>query len=476
MQVPSGTDPPGYTTGELRVARYDGTQLVRLPAAVEPQRAGAAADPTASPRAHHRLRSAGATPQVTMDATGNGILAWQEPDDALIDRIWARRLFGTNTGIATQVSPATWKDVPLRAPVDQFSLDSAGFGQGAIAYRQQPAADGPLVGTRIMLTTIPETSAPNAAAFGAPRIVDGAGDAPAGRPGRPRSPSTASVTPRPSSASPSAVLPSADDRTVRARAPRRRRTSIGGTPEVDIGASGAAVAAWQVRRGRRRRGGDRAPRRTACRSARRWPRPRAASSPGFALAGSGLGDGLLGWMQGGQIAAVVVDAPPDPFAANAPTTYVRTPPADPLGHARARDRRRHLRGDDRRRHRRGEPQDDLARAAQARLSTTACTCCRWSPPTRAGRRRRAGPPQGRPHQAARARPALPQPPGPGDGLRPTSGVDNTSVRVSWGDGKRSSGPSHRRRTATARAARSDHRLVPATRRAQPRQLQKKVSP
>jgi hypothetical protein len=47
---------------------------------------------------------------------------------------------------------------------------------------------------------------------------------------------------------------------------------------------------------------------------------------GFGLAGTGLGDGLLGWMQGGQIAAVVVDAPPDPFAANAPTTYVRKPP------------------------------------------------------------------------------------------------------------------------------------------------------
>ena len=47
---------------------------------------------------------------------------------------------------------------------------------------------------------------------------------------------------------------------------------------------------------------------------------------GFALAGTGLGDGLVGWSQGGQIAAVIVDAPPDPFAAQTPTGYVRTPP------------------------------------------------------------------------------------------------------------------------------------------------------
>ncbi|HEY6890163.1 MAG TPA: hypothetical protein VI300_20335, partial [Solirubrobacter sp.] len=205
MQDPSGTDTPGYTHGELRVARYDGTYW-----------SGFGLPLNRNVQAPLRIPVAGATPQVTMDATGNGILAWQEPDDALIDRIWARRLFGTNTGIATQVSPGTWKDVPLRAPVDQFSLDSAGFGQGAIAYRQQPAAGGPLVGTRIMLATIPETSAPDAAAFGTPRIVDGAGDA-----APPVAPGPAAVavdrvgdTATVFSFAQRSILTSADDRTV----------------------------------------------------------------------------------------------------------------------------------------------------------------------------------------------------------------------------------------------------------------------
>ena len=221
MQTPSGTDPPGFTHGELRVARYDGTYW-----------SGFGLPLNRNPQAPLRIPVAGATPQVTMDATGNGILAWQEPDDTLIDRIWARRLFGTNTGIATQVSPATWKDAPLRAPADQFSLDSAGFGQGAIAYRQQPAPGGPLIGTRIMLATIPETSAPNAAAFGAPRIVDGAGDNAPAAPGPPgvsvdRVGDAATVF----SLAQRSLLTSADDRTV--RAPERLddgRTSIPGTP------------------------------------------------------------------------------------------------------------------------------------------------------------------------------------------------------------------------------------------------------
>ena len=77
---------------------------------------------------------------MTIDATGNGILAWQEPDDELIDRIWARRVFGgqcrdRHAGLARRRGTAQ----PLRAAADQFSLDAAGFGQGAIAYRQQPA-------------------------------------------------------------------------------------------------------------------------------------------------------------------------------------------------------------------------------------------------------------------------------------------------------------------------------------------------
>ncbi len=318
MQTPSGNDAAGYAPGELRAARYDGSYW-----------SGFGLPLNRNAQAALRLPEPGATPRVTIDSTGNGILAWQEPDDALIDRIWARRVFGTNAGIATQVSPSSWEGQPLRAGADQFSLDSAGFGQGAIAYRQQPAVGGPLAGTRIMLATIPETASPDAAAFAAPRIVDGAG---AGAPPVAPGPPVVAVDRVGDTAiafgfAQRSVLSSADDRAV--RAPERLddgRTSIPGAPAVDVAASGAAVAAWQVRRGSSGGVGITERRADGVPVSQALAAPAGGVVGGFALSGTGLGDGLIGWSQGGQIAAVVVDAPPDPFAAQTPSGYVRTPP------------------------------------------------------------------------------------------------------------------------------------------------------
>ena len=336
---------------------------------------------------------------------------------------------------------------------DQFSLDAAGFGQGAIAYRQQPAAGGPLAGTRIMLATIPETSAPDAAAFGdaADRRRRRRRRRRPSRPGRRRSRSTASATPRPRSASRSAACWSrADDRDrARAGAPRRRPHQHRRAPAVDLAASGAAVAAWQIRRGergrhrrhraaRRRRpghaGAGRAGGRDRQRLRARRLRPRRRAGR--------LGPGRR------RVAAVVVDAPPDPFAVQTPDRLRAHAAGAPLGHAGARDRRRDVRGHDRRRHRRREPHAARARAAARATSTTASRAA-----GRRHRRRRAG--DDEPPGRAEARPRASR----GSRVQRfrnrlvqvrvtdgTTGVDNTSVRVRWGDGKRSSG----RRTAAHR--------------------------
>ncbi|MDA0141973.1 PKD domain-containing protein [Solirubrobacter deserti] len=322
MQVPGAADPPGYARGELRGARYDGALWSGFGFPLNRN--------TAAPL---RLPAAGATPRLTIDVQGNGLLAWQEPDDQFVDRVWARRIFGSGqVGIATLVSPATWEEQPLRAGVDQFSLDTAGFGQGAIAYRQLAAPGGPLPGPRIMLATIPEVSSPDAARFGAPRIVDGAGAAAPAAVGPPsvavdRVGDTATVF----GLGQRSVLVGADDRTV--NPPERLddgRTSIPGTPVVDLAASGASVAAWQVRRGGAGGIGVSERRSDGVPTAQALTAPVGGIVSGFALAGSGLGDAIVGWAQGPesgpQIAAVVVDAPPDPFAVQTPVDWVRTVP------------------------------------------------------------------------------------------------------------------------------------------------------
>src|SRR3712207_6724531 len=77
--------PQGTVRGELRVARYGGQLWSTLGFPLN-----------RNPNAPLRTPTATSGPRVVIDASGNGALVWQEPDDERIDRIWARRLFGSS--------------------------------------------------------------------------------------------------------------------------------------------------------------------------------------------------------------------------------------------------------------------------------------------------------------------------------------------------------------------------------------------
>ncbi len=98
----------------------------------------------------------GNSPKVGIDVQGGAVVAWQEPDDEFVDRIWARRLFGGSAGIPLQVSPSSWEGAPLRGPADAFSLDVSGFGQAAVAFRQQPGQASKLDGVRVLVNETPD--------------------------------------------------------------------------------------------------------------------------------------------------------------------------------------------------------------------------------------------------------------------------------------------------------------------------------
>jgi hypothetical protein len=436
MDDPTSADLPGYAHGELRVARYDGTYW-----------SGVGFPLNRNTFLPLPIPVAGATPQVTIDITGNGILAWIEPDDNFVNRVWARRLFGLNVGVPLEVSPATWSNAPLPAPADAFSLDGAGFGEGAIAFRQQPSPNGPLNGAHIMLATTPETSSPDAGTFGAPRIVDGAA---------PNGPGVPSVgVDRIGDATTvfgfaqRTFLAGSDDKTV--DPPERiddGRTTVPGSPEVDAGVSGATVAAWKIKLGGAGGLGVTERRADGVPTAQEVTAPTPGVVNTFALAGSGLGDAIVGWDQGPdsgrQIAALVVDAPPDPFAVNTPVDWVRTPPTlewDMPDHAIGGVRfavtvddqtvADNLTGTSRKL--RSRDVDDgvsviqvVAEDAGGQETTSYPSDLKLdSRPPKAGVRR-----YGNGLVVVRL----------SDGPKSsTSGVDATSVKVSWGDGKSSSG-------------------------------------
>ncbi len=298
-------NPPGYVGADTRIARYGGSLWSVLGSPID-------RNSTVPVRLPTRDNSA----KVGIDIQGQGIVAFQEPDDEFIDRIYARRVFGSSTGVPLAVSPSAYEGAPLRGPADAFSLDVSGFGQGAVAFRQQPGQSSKLPGTRIFVNEIPDVFAETSGQFAGARIVDGE---PRAAPGAP----SVAVTPRTDFltgfGSDTAIFAgTGNDETVD---PVERLDAGGsevpGEPLVDLAETGAAVAAWKDQRGGRgtvlvqERRADGVPELAPVSAARGGAINR------LLLGGSSLGDAIVAFHQGGasfgQIAAVVVDAPPSEF-------------------------------------------------------------------------------------------------------------------------------------------------------------------
>ncbi len=311
----SPSNPPGYVGADLRVARYNG----RLWSVI-----GTPLDRNASQPV--RIPSGENASEVGIDVQGQGVVAWQEPDDEFVDRVWARRLFGASFGLQLQVSPSVWEGAPLRGAADAFSLDVSGFGQAAIAFRQQPGQASTLGGTRAFVNELPDVFSEKAGAFGGARLADG------GLRGDLGTPSVA-VDPRGLfvagfGSGPATLLAAGDDASIE---PVKRldegMSSEAGEPLVDLAETGAAVAAWRELRGavglvavqERRADGVVEPTELSA--------PRGGRVAQVAMGGSGLGDAILAWTQGSgdnvQIAAAVIDAPPDPFLVLLPSGWQR---------------------------------------------------------------------------------------------------------------------------------------------------------
>lgn len=318
----SGSDPslpPGYESAEIRLARYDGAFWTTL---------GFLGNRNSA--APVRLSTPQNAPKVGVDVQGNGLVAFQEPDDEFVDRIWARRIFGTTVGIPLLVSPQSYAGQPLRGPADQFALDAAGFGEGAVAFRQLPGQNPALHGTRIMVNTIPEAFLDTANAFGSPRLADGGGGS--GLAGVPSSPAVGvnpdgSFTTAFGVGAASLSVSGTDRGAGKADRLDDGRTPIPGDPALTVAPSGASVTAWKVRPGGRggvavqELGADGVP------DVRTVSAVAGGPVNQLRVAGSRNGDGAVAFQQGnpggGQIAASVVDAPPGDFVVQTPIDFVR---------------------------------------------------------------------------------------------------------------------------------------------------------
>ena len=310
--------PAGYVKAEIRMARFDGEYwssfgqpLNRNPA--QPMLAPTAAD----------------SPRVAIDLSGQGLVAWQEPDDSFVNRIYARRIFGMVPGNILQVSPSTYAGHPLNGAADELALDVAGFGEGAVAFRQQPAPGSGFTRPRVFVNEIPSSFDPHGAAFAGARIVDGGG---AGGLAGPIGPLSMAVD----GEGEFDVGFGSGDQSFDARgaetgvsAPVRLdegNSGIPGEPVMTRADNGALAAAWKVEE----HGAGAVA--VLERRADGTPNRQLVSAPGggavhqLDLGGSHHGDALIGFLQGDgantKIAADVVRAPPGEFVLDTPSTWV----------------------------------------------------------------------------------------------------------------------------------------------------------
>lgn len=313
----SPSNPQGYVGADVRVARYGARLWSALGTPIDRN----AVVPVRAPTAEN-------APEVGIDIQGQGVVAWQEPDDEFVDRVWVRRLFGANVGIPIQASPSTWEGEPLRGPADAFALDVAGFGQAAVAFRQQPGQASKLTAPRLMVNVIPDVFSESAQKFAGAQLVDGGVRGALGPP-------SVAVESRGLYLSgfadgPAALLASGDEAApIAVTRLDEGASAVPGDPLVDLAQTKAALVAWVEQRGATGLVAVQERRADGVEESTALSAPAGGEVQRLVMGGSGLGDGIVAWQQGSgdnsQIAAAVIDAPPDPFLVLLPDGWQRKP-------------------------------------------------------------------------------------------------------------------------------------------------------
>lgn len=311
----SPSNPTGYVGADTRVARYGARLWSVLGTPIDRN----LATPVRAPTAEN-------APEVGIDIQGQGVVAWQEPDNEFVDRVWVRRLFGTSVSVPILVSPQNWEGAPLRGAVDAFSLDVAGFGQTAVAFRQQPGQASALTAPRLMVNEMPDVFSEAAQRFAGPLLADGGVRDGLGAPSVAADARGLFAVGFSAGA---ATMFGGGDEAAAGDVARidEGASAVAGEPLVDLAETGAAVAAWRELRGNAGLVAVQERRADGVEESTDLSAPRGGAVEGVVLGGSGLGDAIVAWRQGSganaQIAAAVVDAPPDPFLVLLPTGWQR---------------------------------------------------------------------------------------------------------------------------------------------------------
>lgn len=304
--------PAGYVQAELRGARYRGP-LWSAVGVLSRNTSSYLPPPTADN-----------APSAAIDVRGNGLIAWAEPDNNRISRIWSRRFFsggGISQPLLVSDQVVAGKVVPA---ADQPQVATAGNGAGVVVYRQDGAGIPAFGGrTRVMRNVIGDVETDGSLKFSGAAIVDATTSGSSGSPtvgmdevGDLRigllSGSTAALV-----ADTGGTL----------GAPLALDGAASGPPVVTDSPDGGTIAVWP--RTVDGRAGVAISERPGTSDPLSATVAGAAGGPisDLQLGGSGQGDALVAFRQGrddsGQVVVADVDGPPQPQTTIAATDWIR---------------------------------------------------------------------------------------------------------------------------------------------------------
>lgn len=282
------------------------------------------------PRRSNRALSsltAETAPKVSVDATGNAVVGYIEPDQDNIDRVYARRVFSGDLSVVPLLaSPAAIDGRPVTGAADQFAMSVGGFGEASFVIRQQ--LDASSSAAQVFVNTLPPIFTEGAKDFTGARAL------PAPAAGIPAGVSAGTNTDGGGFrvayglGSTFVLTTSADG--VALGSPIRVGTPgniAPGVPKIVMGPKGAAVLARRLTISGLDGVEVREVPASGVQRRAQVASLRGGLVTGVEVAGSGFGDGLVAFRsesQGaGEISAATVDAAPGTFAVTTPTDWVR---------------------------------------------------------------------------------------------------------------------------------------------------------
>jgi hypothetical protein len=262
-------------------------------------------------------------PAIGIDVSGNGIVAWQEPDADGVARIWVRRLFGSVKGNALQASPTSVGGQPVTSSAEDPDVAVSRYGGAQIAFLIKGAASSTIPLTQLYDSSMLSEFDPHGFSLQTARAISGAITSSLGKPSAALDQSGDFRLVWSQGGSVRELVGTSDASGV----PVSLGVAASGPVLTTINPAGGGTVAWPGSSGGASLVQAREDYAGGAYQTAQLAGDLGGPVSGLSLGGSGEGDALIAWMEGpvgrSEVVGDFVQAPPAPFVLSTPDGWVR---------------------------------------------------------------------------------------------------------------------------------------------------------